>query len=306
MTPIEEQLCELMHEVVPPLGGVSFESVARRVHRRRRAGFAASGFSAAAVIALVTALVLTLVGSSGQDTQRVTTSPAPGVAQTTTFDGGALTITTARPQATPVSQAAAEFELGHSTLAGGGWARQQVELGYVTVKPSAMKAYNSGEAVPAAPNRQLSWVLFYHQGKSGCGTNSGNEPSPNYTVAQPSRKLAMIVDSATGTALSYEGAGSASCTTVLSPRVTKAGGYVSVPWKDSGSNYVVATFPACVQPNGNAGPGETDATGTSFSLLGFRFYEPCHGMPTTVKVPVTFPRPWKHAGVGSVATGTSG
>jgi hypothetical protein len=231
--------------------------------------------------------------------------PVTFTAQTTTLDDGAFTITTARAQATVITQSAAEFDLAHSDLGGAGWAQQQVEFGYVTVKPSAMKAFNQGEAIPKAPDHQLSWVLFYQPGKSNCGTVGPNPPAPSFAVEHPSRKLAMIVDAATGTALGYEGAGSGNCIDVLTPRVTKAGGNVSVPWRDSGGNYVLATYPGCVQPGGGT-PGESDSTGTTFAVLGFRIYEPCHAKPTTVKVPVNFPRPWKHSPVGPVATGTSG
>jgi hypothetical protein len=168
-----------------------------------------------------------------------------------------------------------------------------------------MTAFNKGEALPKAPDHQLSWVLFYQRGKSNCGNVGPNPPSPSFAVAHPSRKLAMIVDAATGTALGYEGAGSGNCIDVLTRRVTKAGGNVSVSWKDSGGNYVLATYPGCVQPGGG-GSAETDSTGTTFSVIGFRFYEPCHAKPTTVKVPENFPRPCRPGTVGPVATGTSG
>ncbi|HEX4019363.1 MAG TPA: hypothetical protein VHX15_21700 [Frankiaceae bacterium] len=226
-------------------------------------------------------------------------------AQTTTLDDGTLTITTARPQTTVISQTAAEYDLAHSTLGGARWAQQQVEFGYVTVKPSALKAYNNpGEAVPAAPTHLLSWVLFYEAGKSNCG-NGGLIPSPSFTVAHPSKKLAMIVDAATGTALNYEGASSGNCVTRTAPGVTYAGGNVSVPWKDNGGSDVIATYPPCVQPGGGT-PGETDSTGTTFAVLGSRLYAPCHAKATTSQLPVNFPRPWKHSPVGPIATGTSG
>ncbi len=221
------------------------------------------------------------------------------------FDAGALTITTARPQVTAVTRAAAEFDLAHSDLGGAGWGQQQVEFGYVTLKPSAMKASNAGDAVPATPSHQLSWVLFYEPGKSNCPSVTGNEPTPTFAVAHPSRKQAMIVDAATGTALDYEGAGAGNCISGLGPRVTKAGGNVSVPWKDSGGKYVTATYPPCVQP-GAGTPGTSDPSGTTFAVIGFRYFEPCHAKPTTVKVPVNFPRPWKHGPVGPVATGYTG
>jgi hypothetical protein len=227
------------------------------------------------------------------------------VAQTTTFDDGALTITTAPLQKTPVTQAAAEFDLAHSDVAGYGWAQKQVEFGYVTVKPSAMQPYNPGDAVPAAPSHQLSWVLFFIGGKSNCGTEPPNAPTPTYSVAHPSRQLALIVDAATGTGLSYEGAGSGNCISISSPRVMFAGGNVSVPWTDSGSNYVTATYPPCVAP-GEGTPGESDQSGSTFAVIGFRFFTQCHAKATVAKVPVNFPRPWKHSALGPVPTGTSG
>jgi hypothetical protein len=226
-------------------------------------------------------------------------------AQTTTLDDGTLSITTAPPQKTAITQAAAEFDLAHSDLGGAGWAQQQVEFGYVTVKPAVMTAFNPGDAVPAAPNHQLSWVLFYQPGKSSCPNAGPSQPAPSFAVAHPSGKQAMIVDAATGAALDYEGAGAGNCTSVLSPSVAKVGGNVSVPWTDSGAGYVIATYPACVTPGGGT-PGESDASGTTFAVVGFRFYEPCHGKPTTARVPVNFPRPWKHGALGPVPTGTSG
>lgn len=226
-------------------------------------------------------------------------------ARTTTLDDGALTITTAPLQKTAITKAAAEFDLAHSDLGGAGWAQQQVEFGFVTVDPSAMAAGNPGEAVPAAPSHQLSWVLFYEPGTSSCPAEGPTGPAPSFAVAHPSRKLALIVDAATGVGLGYEGAGSGNCISVLSPIVTRTGGDVSVPWKDSGANYVTATYPACVSP-GEGTPAESDPSGTTFAVVGFRVFQPCHGKPTTAKVPVNFPRPWKHSPVGPVPTGTSG
>jgi hypothetical protein len=227
-------------------------------------------------------------------------------ARTTTFDDGTLRITTAPPQKTAVTQAAAEFDLAHSDLGGAGSAPKGLELGYVTVKASVMQANNPGQAVPTAPADQLSWVLFYVAGKSNCGNIAPSAPVPSFSVAHPSGKLALIVDAATGTGLGYEGAGSGSCAPQLSsPRVTQAGGNVSVPWKDSGSTYVTATYPPCVQPGGGT-PGESDASGTTFTVIGFRYFAPCHAKAITAKVPVNFPRPWKPGALGPVPTGTSG
>lgn len=254
--------------------------------------------------ALVCALALASCGSATKP-NATPSRAAPFTPQTTSLDDGTLTITTAPPQQTAVTKAAAEFDLAHSALAGYGWTQQLAELGYVTVKPSAMQPYNPGEPVPAAPTHQLSWVLFYGQGTSSCGAEGPNEPTPTFSVAHPSRKLALIVDAATGTGLGYEGAGSGNCINVTSPRVTKAGGNVSVPWKDTGGNAVIATYPGCVAP-GEGTPGESDASGTTFSVLGFRFFEPCHANATTQRVPVNFPRPWKHGTLGPVPTGTSG
>jgi hypothetical protein len=42
--------------------------------------------------------------------------PVTFTAQTTTLDDGAFTITTARAQATVITQSAAEFDLAHSDL----------------------------------------------------------------------------------------------------------------------------------------------------------------------------------------------
>ncbi len=226
-------------------------------------------------------------------------------AHTTSLDDGALTITTAKPQVTAISEAAAEYELAHSDLGGGGWAQQQVEFGYVTVTPAAMKSDVKGQAAPAAPTHQLAWLLFYEPGASSCPA-TGPVPTPKFTVAHPSRKQAMIVDASTGTALAYEGAGAGNCITALSPTARIAGGNVSVPWKDPGSgSYVLATFPACVQPGaGTSGSG--DASGWTISVIGFRYYELCHAQPITTRIQVSEGRPWKHGPVGPVATGTSG
>ncbi len=70
MTGVEKQLTELLHSAVPASGGVAFEDVARRVRRRRTAGWSVAG-SAAAVAAV--AVTVSLIGASGG---RHTSQPA--------------------------------------------------------------------------------------------------------------------------------------------------------------------------------------------------------------------------------------
>ena len=232
------------------------------------------------------------------------TSSLPFAAHTTTLDGGALTIVSAPPQHTNLSRKQAEYDLAHSTLGGAGWSQTGVELGYVTVAPSAMQPAAAGDPPPAAPRHMLSWVLFYGAGSSSCPAQG---PGAGATIPPgASRKLAMIVDAGNGSALGYAGIGSDSCDAgPARARVTKAGQRVSVPWTDAGGTYVLATFPPCVHP-GEGTPGVSSASGTEFAVLGYRYFDTCHAKPQKVRVEVTFPRPWSHSPVGPVATGSSG
>jgi hypothetical protein len=72
MTPVEERLSELMHQAAPAARPVNFETVARRVQRRR---FASFSVVAAVLSAAIVAISLGVAGSPRTDVQRVTASP---------------------------------------------------------------------------------------------------------------------------------------------------------------------------------------------------------------------------------------
>jgi hypothetical protein len=214
--------------------------------------------------------------------------------KTTAYDDGTLSITTAPPQLTRIGPGGAEYEFAHSYGSSVGSTSKPAVLAYVTVKPSVTQAAPSRK-VPM-PSHRLSWVIFYMPGVSACGAFPPSPP--HFTAARPSRILAMIVDATTGTARTYQGAGSGNCSQLASPMFGAAGGYVSVPWTDSGSTYVTATYPACVRPTGSI--VSQDSTGTTIEVRGGRSFEPCNGTSSTGKITILFKRPWKHAPVGAV------
>ena len=215
------------------------------------------------------------------------------------YDAGSLVIVPQTARQTAVSLADAKFDFAHTEEVGHDSRVQKTIFGLVTVDPAIARPTGT-HAAPIAPQQRLSWVFFFTAGKSNCGSQPvAGSPAP---TPSGSRSNALIVDSATGTALHYTGSGGENCTYNAKPVLESAFQAVSLPWIDLGGNRIRATYPGCVQP-GAGTPTTSGPSGWVIEVLGERAIAPCHEPATTSVLTINFPRPGKHGPVGPVRSG---
>jgi len=230
-------------------------------------------------------LLVLLLGGCGAAARNAPQS-SPGL----TLDGGALVITPVLTLPSPASFAKARFLLTHSEVGGAGWEVERTVFGRVTMG-----------------HRHIAraWVFFVDPGIAHCGAARPRAAQPSSATPNPSKRVAMIVDTADGAALVYTGAGAGGCVPAPRPLSEQAVQRLSVPWTDLGDGNVRLELPPCAIASG-AGYAEHTRQGTVIQAIAKRPIWPCGEEATTATVSFAFAEPWLHGAIGPIPTGHDG